>query len=396
MAAALLGGAACHGTAAPAGGGATDGGTDASNDGAAPFTEEAMRAALLAYNTKYCTAFQKFDPVVFRFLMGTMDKCLEAPVSQLTTNFAFSPPGALLANTFGAVGATLTPDGLRACAAALDLSTPRAWVEFDYELLMPDACRAIVYGRLADRSTCAAWNQCESGRCYPTQSGGGPNACGACLPVKPLGGDCSKANMCAPGAVCWAIVPDASKMQCITPADVDKPCGPYQPCRFDLVCEQNDPDAGAGSGTCRPPPDGDACDPRVAALASFFVSGHAHSYAPAWGAAGCSGVPAMRQCNEATGKCEAFPFGHEGDACDLNRPCDFGARCVEDLPTAGDDAGGDAGPPTFHCRPLGQPGQPCDPSVDPFNSLKCTVGVCYAGVCQENGAAQCSPPSPLP
>jgi hypothetical protein len=251
-----------------------------------PFTDAAMRSAADAFNAKYCTAFAKFDPTYFAFTFGEMAACLGA--------------GGLVATAAGDVryvdelgapyahGSRLTPDALRACAAALDFSSAAAWVRFNSEHIVPDECEAAFFGTLLDDSPCGVWNQCKSGRCLPPGDAD-PGACGRCTPQQPNVGAPCQSYTCAPGLTCRTMANNAKR--CVAYASVGQSCqveGPGviparegvlpgknrfafsstdQPCHDDLVCV---------AGMCASPLAD--CDPKI----------------------GCSVVPNLRYCNPST------------------------------------------------------------------------------------------------
>jgi hypothetical protein len=102
-----------------------------------------MRAASIAYNTKFCAAMQMCDPYNFAYAFGTLVTCIgaDAPVADLAVWFPYGSPS--------------TPDALTACAAAIDLSTCDEYESYVLEQVVPAACNASSFGLLADGATCA-------------------------------------------------------------------------------------------------------------------------------------------------------------------------------------------------------------------------------------------------
>ncbi len=362
-----------------------------------PFTDVAMRAAAQAYNAKYCAAFATWDPHYFRFTFGltsdaAMATCMAAGgLVAIATDEARSgteaDPGAPYAQRRFlddvrapyAHGSELTPDTLRACADALDLSSPRAWVTFFRERIVPDACVPAFYGSLADDMPCGGWNQCISGRCLQ-ESNVAAGSCGRC--VRQQVDKCS-VDACGPGSTCRATTADT--MSCTQFADVGETCTPNtpgrstlrstpRPCHDDLICTT--------TGTCATPPAGDACDPSV----------------------GCSFVPYLRYCNAATSRCEPIAFANVGQPCGPIQsatggfiPCSYGSTCTQVDPPAGVGADSAAPPsPYYRCVPLLEDGQACVGSVDHDSPCKSPGSRCFQDTCQKNGPAECTAPAVLP
>jgi hypothetical protein len=324
-----------------------------------PFTEEAMRAAATAYNTKVCAAFAKCNPSLFAIQNGSMATCVGADVAlaDLTTPYGY--------------GSVLTPATLRACADVLDLSTCEALVRYDNEAIVPTAeCRPLFYGSLPDGSACARGNQCASGRCFPPL-GALVGSCGVCVPQEAVGARCQFYFGCAEGSTCRGAT--TATASCTKFGQLGESCGSYRPCRFDLLCSQ---------GLCVAPSADDACDPSV----------------------GCATVPA-RFCNPTTKKCEDFVPVGRGEPCGPipDRPftfCSYGSTCtlVPAIPGAGADAGdSDAGPPpqSYVCTPRIELGRPCNVVAHPFDE-PCMIGRCYQEKCRRRGPAACSPPAVPP
>jgi hypothetical protein len=360
-------------------------------DAGPAFSDQAMRDAIKAFNTKYCAAFEKFDPEAFAFIMGTRDHCLEAPISQLATNFAFFPADAGLANQFAAFGARMTPDALVKCTNALPLDTMQDWIAFEYEVNTPPECDDVFFGNIPDNGPCAAWNQCAGGRCY--SHGLDLNACGTCSSPARLGESCPAFNACPPGSFCGSSPGGGSV--CVQPVGENAACDQLTPCRPDLACVQHD----GGKRTCTNL--GGACDLSVP-QAGGFVIGRAHWFYAPTGLPGCAAVPALHYCNQATMKCDPLPVANVNEPCGPDAGgyphvlCQYGTTCTS-ITLPADDAGeGGAQTTTFRCKPFAEEGQACNAAAQPFNSQKCAIGVCVLGECRENGPAQCTPPVAVP
>jgi hypothetical protein len=378
-----MGEACSSSSAAPPAADAGDAGgpADASDEDASttPFTEAAMRAAASAFNAKYCAAFEKCDPTAFALTFGTTATCLGAG------GLVAIAPGVAYVDDLAApyaYGSRLTPDLLRACTDALDLSTCAKWVRFASERFVPDACAPAFFGMLADGSSCGAWNQCESGRCLVSPSAA-EGACGRCVARKAEGEPCQP-HACDAGLACLGADPmDPTKLTCTRYADVGQACDPstfLNPaqwqwdlgrvtlttsahlCHDDLVCH---------AGTCETPPVA-SCDPAV----------------------GCSNVPSLHYCAP-SGTCEPLPFAQRGQACGSVStaplgyvPCAFGSACSK-VPD-------DAGLSTYQCLSLVKDGQAC--TYNPAYDHHCEKpdDRCFRDTCQRNGPAECAAPTVLP
>lgn len=333
---------------------------DGAADAATPFTLEAMRAASVAYNTKYCNAAAQCDPELFEVYWGDVATCIDADA------------GAADLAVWFPYGSTLTPDVLTACAKALDLSTCQKYALFAYEYQVPSAwpsaCSAISYGTLPAGAACATngiftaplWNQCRSGRCVST---GGP--CGTCAAeALPVGATCNGPIYCASGLGCGLGT-------CAPYGEIGDPCsGPAQ-CHTYLECM---------GGKCVAPPADGTCDP----------------------AYGCPIVPQLRNCGAMTHKCLPSVAGH-GQPCGYRANAVFPIECAypdicADSTAAGvTDGGADAGGAAV-CVPPPSLGEPCF-----FNGLDtgCPRGglrslACVDNACIQQSAAECSSPGALP
>jgi hypothetical protein len=337
---------------------------DASVDApATPFTEAAMRAASIAYNTKLCAAAQQCDPYLFDYSFGTLAACVDAdaPVADLAIWFSF--------------GTTLTPDSLTTCAETLDLSTCEAYERFIYESVVPDACLGVSFGSLPDGSSCSVsgietvplWNQCASGRCLSEYTA----TCGTCVAAQALESACEGTAYCAAGLAC------AHKV-CVPFADVGQSCDPVMsPCHYDLVCS---------GGTCAVPPPDNSCDPAI----------------------GCAPFPTARNCNPTTGQCESVVVSL-GEPCGVTSSsyltCAFGSACSLVREADGDggvsDAETDGGAAAqYVCAPVIPDGEPCILADYPFQD-PCLRGAlhtsgCNHSVCERLGPAECAAPLPPP
>jgi hypothetical protein len=356
-----------------------DGNVDAGDPGdgdaqTTPFTNAAMRAAADAFNLKYCAAFATCDPVLFQLTFGTMPTCMGAGglvaiapgdvrfVNELTAPYGF--------------GSQLTPDALRTCAAALDLSTCEAWVRFASERIVPEACQSAFYGTLADDSPCGVWNQCKSGRCLPA-SNAPQGACGLCVHQAAIGEPC-QLDACAAGSTCRVTAP--ATMNCIAYADIGHDClanapgrltvsSTALPCHNELVCV-----AGKCKAAAAP------CDPGV----------------------GCPFVPQLQYCNPDAGTCEPLPLANADAPCGYvsGAPlgfvtCAYGTTCT--FGPAGTDPGADAASsPPFFCAPFIEDGKACTSTPNYDNHCKRADSRCFREICQQNGPAECTRPAVLP
>jgi hypothetical protein len=345
------------------GSGVDGGASDAGDEPATPFTLDAMRAASVAYMTKFCAAAAECDPDYFAVEWGTQDNCVDADA------------GAADLSVWFPYGSTLTPDALTACAAALDLSTCEKYALLNYEFQAPPECMALSYGTLPNGSACANngipaapfWNQCASGRCFTTGS-----PCGTCIAALSPGETCNGAEYCALGEGC--VFTSASTTGCVPYADVGASCSPSVPCHTYLECL---------GGTCVVPPADGTCDPQY----------------------GCAVFPNERVCDPVQKKCLST-VKNLGDACGYDAAGDFLGYCTFpyacSAPVAGSgggaDAGSDGGGPQDVCVPMPAVGEPCIPTGlfedCPRSGLR--FDTCTNNVCTEGSAAQCSAPPPPP
>jgi hypothetical protein len=308
-----------------------------SPDASTPFTEEAIRSAALVLDTKVCTAIATCDPVLFERTYGTMDACASEArsLAELTSRYGY--------------GSTLTPEAVRACARALDLSTCEAYARFQYEAELPAACRGLAYGSLSEGSACRLGNQCASGRCSIVVE-----PCGRCAPRTSV---CAGQGACEPGSTCIA---GATESRCVPFAELGASCHPLdRPCHPHLVCH----------GTCVTP--AATCDP----------------------AYGCSAVPAFRYCNAQTKTCEPLPIAQGGGSC-AARTGFPAVQCAAGF-VCGHVPGGDASPSALVCVPRIEDGKACDARLYRESPCSGRRSTCAENVCKVIGPAECSPP-PVP
>jgi hypothetical protein len=360
-----------------------DAGAETGEAKTTPFSIAAMRGAADAFNAKYCPAFEKCDPQLFAFTFGATEKCRDAGglVATASGNAGEGRYVNDLAAPY-AFGSLLTPDALRACASALDLSTCEAWVRFmsEREGETLDACRPAFFGKILEGASCGVWNQCASGRCL--QPGNAPpGSCGVCVAQKSVGARCEP-NACVPGATCRRESrANRDTLICRRYADDGGDCEPNdpgeltvlstpRPCRDYLVCN-------GSTKKCELPPANDACDANI----------------------GCSFVPSLRYCK--TSKCEPLPFAPVGALCGYDVPdapinlvtCAHGYTCTGDAAEL--DAAAPAGR-VNHCTSLIEDGDACIGPPDQDRHCKQPDSRCFHNICQKNGAAECTAPRALP
>jgi hypothetical protein len=313
---------------------------DAGGDASMSFTE-AMRAASVAYMTNFCPAFARCDPVLFAHVFGTMATCIgaDAPIDQLVDLYGY--------------GSMTTPDAVRACGLALDLSTCDAYARFQFEAVFPDACRPMFVGTLPDDSTCRNHNQCASGRCLlPTNAL--PGSCGRCVAQQAVGAPCKYYFGCASGSTCHPL-PATETSRCTPSGGEGDACDADRPCRVNLLCS---------AGTCRRMQPDDACA----------------------AATGCPFMPQLHHCDPLTSRCVA------AETVALGAPCDSYHVCVHSVCMLVPGGGGD-----HVCSRPREAGRACSPSdvLDGLGS-PCENGVCFRNTCQPHGAAECNPPPVTP
>jgi hypothetical protein len=133
---------------------------------------------------------------------------------------------------FAEPGVSLKPDGLDACARAIE-----AVACDDFALgVLPPACT--VAGTLAKGAKCAHDEQCASGYCKKGSFG----ACGSCGDRSTAGGYCSAGTDCAPGLVC-------ASGSCRAPVALGGSCSSSSPCGPGLACIGGRCAKGAPAGT---------------------------------------------------------------------------------------------------------------------------------------------------
>ncbi len=353
-----------------------------------PFTVEAMRGAADAFNAKYCAAFEKFDSRLFELTFGSDGgaACKAAgglvaiPAGDIHFVKGLTPADVPREERYFdrlsapyAHGSRLTPDALRECAVALDLSTRAAWVAFEVEHVYPAECSLAFVGYLPPNSPCGSWNQCASGRCFPTPNSA-QGACGTCVDAGEVDRPCP-AGACAAGATCRDPAGDSGAQRiCVRYADAGAACDPEssgrvsarlkfvdarRPCHDDLLCN---------GGRCVTVDVDGGCDPVV----------------------GCPLSPGLIACDGTTKKCTERRFAGEGELCGASNvlpPCAFGLSCTfEDRIDGGD---------VHRCRPVSTTGScVATPRID--NHCPGPAERCFSDHCRLNGPAECTSPQVAP
>jgi len=360
IAALVIAAAGCSSSSSPA----SHGGTPDASAADAPttsFTESAMRAASVAYLTKFCTAMQRCNLPSLQVTYGSLGACIDADagVADLASWFPY--------------GSRLTPTGLQKCADALTFDTCEDFFRYSLEAVIPPECDDANYGRLPTGAPCATFwggtlsNQCESGHCD-----GAGGACGQCAPEPHLGDHCNSYTDCPASSTCAG--PTAATATCVALADVGATCDEVTTyCHSWLVC--------GADHTCAVPPADGSCDPTV----------------------GCDYAPFPRNCDLTTLHC-TDAVAQPGEACGYlaHSPGDLVTYCVAGYTCAlDDDAGPDASTYVGHCVPMLAEGQSCDlwqyvPFQNPCSFTSLRGDGCNNGKCQYFGAPVCSGAAPPP
>lgn len=136
----------------------------------------------------------------------------------------------------GVAGAAVTPEAVKACAAAREAEGCEGQPDAP-----PKACE-LPPGTLEEGAACTLDHQCASATCKRPIVGE-PGAaslarCGTCAARVPLGRPCLSSDLCAVGSVCsngdcTEIVPAGEGGSCAVPAT---PCAPGLRCTADKTC----------------------------------------------------------------------------------------------------------------------------------------------------------------
>jgi hypothetical protein len=325
------------------------------------YTEAQMQDAVRPYAQALCSLIGRNDPNYVRAIYATVPGCVDIFVNNARDWFAW--------------GSTTTPANFAACAAAVQKLDFEGYVRFFYEGDIGADCLPLVAGgTLPLGSPCRSWNQCASGRC---SAPGSPGGCGQCVTPIPAGAPCTDVSelfRCAPGSLCLGSV-------CATLGEAGAACHAVvginfaNPCHLFLRC--------GGGDTCVKPYPSDAC----------MLGG---------AGAPCAGIPNLRYCDGAAGRCTDDPFAADGEACTgTGLLCEAGSFCEKNPKYGGD--GGALSP--YICAPRIADGMPCDPdaqltqtyyptqtiSATGFGEYGCKSGTCYQGICQHHGPQECHP-----
>ena len=325
-----------------------------------------MRAASIAYNTKYCEAWSRCDPWSFLVNAGSITACIGADASVED-----------LANWF-LHGSTLPPAALEACAQALDFSACKDFERFNSERIIPEACTSTAYGGLRDGAPCSVmtvssvrhFNECASGFCAAPSPSSPPSApgCGVCQPTTAIGDTCSVNDECPDGSVCFG--PSTGPSSCEQFRELGDACDPVLAlCHLELICK---------AGTCVTPPADGSCDPATA----------------------CPTFPFFTACNPATNHCDSVVAG-PGEPCGETplgkltpvlgyAPCVFGQSCT--VPSGSSDKIG-------VCMPAIGNGEPCNSAEHPAGDGCTHTSFVYSlcdSTCTPLDDASCAAPDPPP
>ena len=271
---------------------------------------------------------------------------------------------------------TYNADFLQACSGAL--------ANCGLTNQMPEACRSLVNGLVADGGACTSDLECKYGsRCVP---GAGDICPGECRPWAAEGADCTDDGDCEEGFKC------ADAGTCEPPLAEGAACEDNEECDFYLVCLDKDGAGSAGTtceqtvplenaglddecGATSSPPAAPLCQPT---LSCTNVEGGAVCVASS--AAGASCLPGLPDPCPKAQYCDAptcAPLPQAGEACVtyslvLEKQCAAEFFC--------DD--------TTTCQPLVANGEACDEAK--YDGADCLSGDCRDGKC--DGAYVCDLP----
>jgi hypothetical protein len=252
-----------------------------------------------AYATNYCNRLATCSPFLIQVQFGDVASCV-----------ARMQP--LCGARMQAQGSGLGAAQVQACADAYPSAACEKVILVGWQ---PDACA--VKGTLADGAACGHGAQCVSGYCRTPFT----QVCGACTPLVPLGGGCSRIEDCAApyaclnSGTCGALTPRGGGCR-TTPCELDLEC-------INLVCDSS-PGAGAacenGIYDCTDRL-GLYCEPTTMRCTAETVVPTGGSCATGAVICGSSG-----SCNPDTQICDA-PVD-DGAACDSTGRCRYPAVCV--------------------------------------------------------------------
>ncbi len=292
----------------------------------------------------------------------------------------------------GALHTSYDPAAAPACLGAVQTGTARLFSEVSPDTfatrVLPDACRGVFPGRVADGGTCYQDHECQlnsycdSFNVSYSITGAIDGCPGACRPYSVLGGSCactgSGRNMgcpqCAPGLACdWA--GGAPTDTCIARGAAGQRCeGHRSYCKEGLFCAADPLAPRTSPYSCKVQPTAGSCDPMDTATCArdHLCVGSPPSCKPIVGLNGsCSESPELcapgYDC--VTGRCVSAPV--------VGRPCI--ANCQ----------GGYCEPLSKTCAPYKALGDACQPDNvgSPFSS-QCITMLCSGGRCV---SALCAP-----
>lgn len=259
-------------------------------------------------------------------------------------------------------GNAVTPSGLEACAAALEI------IGCGNSDAPPPECD--FRGTLEEGAACHSSEQCASGLCTPVSAWG--ETCGHCAGLVGLGDDCSTGG-CPRVAACLPRSQSAESYTCVaqTFGSADAACdGNAMLCRPGLGCT---------NGRCLPfRQEGDTCDNRNTwCIDPLYCSSAGRCTAPGTEGQSCAGDESCAHglvCDPDTWQCVSPRWVGSGEPCSLvATQCLFGG-CIYQ----GDTRAG-------VCSTVVAEGGSC-------NQLEriCDIGlVCLDGTCRGAHAAVC-------
>lgn len=296
------------------GGGSADAAVDVgeAGDASVPVTPEVACSELAS---AYCGSLTRCASFFGEIIFGGTAKCVEVARSSCARTLAAPDTGA-------------TPDGLVACAAAVEASSCDATLSRE----TPAACRPTGGARNLGGGCLDDW-QCASGRCQPLAG----VACGVCVERIAEGAACQGDDDCDFGLSC----PEELR-RCVRRGGAGESCATATPCKVGFSCV-----GAVGAAVCRPAAEaGDSCESPATQVADCDIAsgiycgagGSCRKIGRAAPGERCGVVGATYTICVGGGRCSADsgqgvcrgPVG-AGEACTATSsgaPCEPGLRCV--------------------------------------------------------------------
>jgi hypothetical protein len=312
------------------------------SEDAAPSQLEELRLACAELARSWCSSAAFCRAATFETEYGVVEHCVERRAQ-------------LCEKTLFGAGSKLTPQQVRACASATDLSALgpaqcELFARSEARRTLPPECDW--RGTLRAEAPCVVGAQCAEGGCVPTSG-----LCGRCRALRGEDDPCFEDGDCQSPLVC-------AESRCTPLRTTGAACGADHPCFPDLVCR---------GGVCAARRQLDeSCDPTLDDCALWTE---------------------RLGCNAVTQKCERLLMAGENDPC--GRRSDGAiARCRHGLVC---EARSYPDPDRGRCVPALEDGAFCLLPTAALPAAKYIQGgpcrapaVCFQSQCQVPEAAACS------